>query len=95
VLEKSGLMASPGYAIISIRFYLAHGALDVVRAGAPARITSAGFQFLLQSPHEQLWEILLQYLRMAEVRVLGRILRLLISFTCRKWTLLKFLASYS
>ena len=95
MLEKSGLMASPGYVDISIRFYLAHGTLDVAREGAPARITSAGFQFLLQSPHEQLWEILLQYLRMAEVCVLGRILSLLISLTCRKWTLLKFWASYS
>lgn len=33
------------------------------------QITSLGFQFLLHSPHAQLWELLLQYLRMAEVRV--------------------------
>jgi hypothetical protein len=31
------------------------------------RITSLGFQFLLHSPHAQLWELLLQYLHMAEV----------------------------
>ena len=31
------------------------------------QITSAGFQFLLHPPHEQLWELLLQYLQMAEV----------------------------
>ncbi|KAF7327323.1 RNA polymerase II transcription factor B subunit 2 [Mycena kentingensis (nom. inval.)] len=32
------------------------------------QITSAGFQFLLQSPHAQLWQLLLEYLRMAEAR---------------------------
>ena len=31
------------------------------------KITSLGFQFLLHSPHAQLWELLLQYLHMAEV----------------------------
>jgi len=31
------------------------------------QITSAGFQFLLHSPHAQLWDLLLQYLHMAEV----------------------------
>ncbi|KAJ8692321.1 RNA polymerase II transcription factor B 52 kDa subunit [Pleurotus ostreatus] len=36
-----------------------HGALQ---------ITSFGFQFLLYSPHEQLWNLLLQYLHMAEER---------------------------
>ncbi|KAJ7352276.1 transcription factor Tfb2-domain-containing protein [Mycena albidolilacea] len=32
------------------------------------QITSAGFQFLLHSPHAQLWDLLLQYLRLAEER---------------------------
>ncbi|KAF9532674.1 transcription factor Tfb2-domain-containing protein [Crepidotus variabilis] len=32
------------------------------------RITSAGFQFLLHSPHDQLWDLLLQYLHLAEER---------------------------
>ncbi|KAG9225093.1 hypothetical protein CCMSSC00406_0008743 [Pleurotus cornucopiae] len=32
------------------------------------QITSFGFQFLLYSPHEQLWNLLLQYLHMAEER---------------------------
>ena len=36
-------------------------------SGATLQITSAGFQFLLHPPHEQLWELLLQYLQMAEV----------------------------
>ncbi|KAL5504070.1 TFB2 [Sanghuangporus vaninii] len=36
--------------------------------GAFMKITSLGFQFLLHSPHAQLWELLLQYLHMAEER---------------------------
>ncbi|KIY53603.1 transcription factor Tfb2 [Fistulina hepatica ATCC 64428] len=32
------------------------------------RITSAGFQFLLRSPHAQLWDLLLQYLHLTEER---------------------------
>ena len=32
------------------------------------QITSSGFQFLLHTPHAQLWELLLQYLQMVEVR---------------------------
>ncbi|KAJ7220293.1 transcription factor Tfb2 [Mycena pura] len=32
------------------------------------QITSSGFQFLLHSPHAQLWALLLEYLRMAEAR---------------------------
>ncbi|KAF8442275.1 transcription factor Tfb2-domain-containing protein [Boletus edulis BED1] len=36
--------------------------------GSPLQITSSGFQFLLHSPHDQLWSLLLQYLHMAEER---------------------------
>lgn len=36
-------------------------------SGGSLQITSSGFQFLLHSPHAQLWELLLQYLHMAEV----------------------------
>lgn len=36
--------------------------------GSALQITSSGFQFLLHSPHAQLWELLLQYLHMAEER---------------------------
>ncbi|KAH9954343.1 transcription factor Tfb2 [Russula dissimulans] len=32
------------------------------------QITSSGFQFLLHTPHAQLWELLLQYLQMVEER---------------------------
>lgn len=34
--------------------------------GGLLRITSAGFQFLLLTPHAQLWELLLHYLRLQE-----------------------------
>ncbi|KAF8589900.1 transcription factor Tfb2 [Ramaria rubella] len=52
------------------------------QSGTSMKITSAGFQFLLHSPHEQLWTLLLQYLHMAEerqmdlVEVLGFLLML-------------------
>ncbi|KAH8100791.1 transcription factor Tfb2-domain-containing protein [Cristinia sonorae] len=36
--------------------------------GSALQITSSGFQFLLHTPHAQLWELLLQYLHMAEER---------------------------
>ncbi|KAJ3490853.1 hypothetical protein NLI96_g1137 [Meripilus lineatus] len=36
--------------------------------GSALQISSAGFQFLLHSPHAQLWELLLQYLTMASAR---------------------------
>ena len=32
-----------------------------------SQITSSGFQFLLHTPHDQLWALLLQYLEMSEV----------------------------
>ncbi|KAF9475450.1 transcription factor Tfb2 [Pholiota conissans] len=36
--------------------------------GSVLQITSAGFQFLLHTPHDQLWDLLLQYLHLAEER---------------------------
>ncbi|KAK7032744.1 RNA polymerase II transcription factor B subunit 2 [Favolaschia claudopus] len=50
-----------------VLFLLQQSGLMVNFQGA-LQITSAGFQFLLQSPHAQLWELLLQYLRLAEER---------------------------
>lgn len=38
-----------------------------IASSGALQITSAGFQFLLHPPHVQLWELLLQYLQMAEV----------------------------
>ncbi|EMD31288.1 hypothetical protein CERSUDRAFT_119839 [Gelatoporia subvermispora B] len=43
------------------------GLMTSVR-GAALQITSSGFQFLLHPPHEQLWELLLQYLHLTEER---------------------------
>jgi hypothetical protein len=40
---------------------------DLFCSGSALQITSAGFQFLLHSPHAQLWDLLLEYLHMAEV----------------------------
>lgn len=37
-------------------------------SGSLPQITSAGFQFLLHPPHAQLWDLLLQYLHMAEAK---------------------------
>lgn len=36
--------------------------------GGHPKITSRGFQFLLEDLHTQLWELLLRYLGMIEVR---------------------------
>ncbi|EJD54387.1 transcription factor Tfb2 [Auricularia subglabra TFB-10046 SS5] len=41
------------------------------RSDSSMKITSRGFQFLLSSPHAQLWELLLHYLELAEERGLG------------------------
>lgn len=38
-----------------------------------SKITSSGFQFLLNSPHAQLWILLLQYLKLSETRNLDTI----------------------
>ncbi|KAL1949412.1 hypothetical protein VTO73DRAFT_8293 [Trametes versicolor] len=40
----------------------------MARVHGALQITSGGFQFLLHPPHVQLWELLLQYLQMAEER---------------------------
>ncbi|KDQ17691.1 hypothetical protein BOTBODRAFT_29852 [Botryobasidium botryosum FD-172 SS1] len=44
------------------------GLMSAFGGGSVLRITSAGFQFLLHPPHSQLWDLLLQYLHMAEER---------------------------
>ncbi|KZS92011.1 transcription factor Tfb2 [Sistotremastrum niveocremeum HHB9708] len=60
LLQRSGLMQplpSPsGYSTASSR------------KTSQLQISSLGFQFLLHTPHEQLWELLLQYLKMVEER---------------------------
>ncbi|EPQ53971.1 transcription factor Tfb2 [Gloeophyllum trabeum ATCC 11539] len=54
---------SPG-----VLFLLQRSGLMSTVHGSALQITSAGFQFLLHSPHDQLWQLLLQYLYMAEER---------------------------
>ena len=71
--------------------------LNLESSGSVLQITSAGFQFLLHSPHAQLWDLLLQYLHMAEVGYRFQIVQL--SFTYAlfrngKWTWWKFSVSY-
>ncbi|KAF8333011.1 transcription factor TFIIH subunit p52/Tfb2 [Cantharellus anzutake] len=45
------------------------GLMAAISPGSPhMSITSRGFQFLLQPPHEQLWDLLSQSLQMSEVR---------------------------
>jgi transcription initiation factor TFIIH subunit 4 len=64
LLRQSGLMA--GKSVVASQWGLDFVA-DAFGSDARLQITSAGFQFLLHTPHEQLWQLLLQYLKMAEV----------------------------
>ncbi|KAH7920231.1 transcription factor Tfb2 [Leucogyrophana mollusca] len=51
-----------------VLYLLQRSELMKANHGATLQITSSGFQFLLHSPHDQLWDLLLQYLHMAEER---------------------------
>jgi len=51
-----------------VLFLLGRSGLMAAGRGGAMQITSLGFQFLLHSPHAQLWELLLQYLDLAEER---------------------------
>ncbi|KLO17254.1 transcription factor Tfb2 [Schizopora paradoxa] len=51
-----------------VLFLLGRSGLMAAGRGGAMQITSLGFQFLLHSPHAQLWELLLQYLHLAEER---------------------------
>ncbi|CAE6406517.1 unnamed protein product [Rhizoctonia solani] len=52
----------------ALHLLVAGGWLEEGRGGGGHEITSTGFQFLLQSPRAQLWDILLQYLHMSDAR---------------------------
>ncbi|QRV90374.1 RNA polymerase II transcription factor B subunit 2 [Ceratobasidium sp. AG-Ba] len=52
----------------ALHLLVAGGWLEEGRQGGGHTITSTGFQFLLQSPRAQLWDILLQYLHMSDAR---------------------------
>ncbi|KAF8903702.1 transcription factor Tfb2-domain-containing protein [Gymnopilus junonius] len=58
-------MVSSGTGVL---FLLQRSGLMASLHNSALQITSAGFQFLLHSPHDQLWDLLLQYLHLAEER---------------------------
>ncbi|KAK7466318.1 RNA polymerase II transcription factor B 52 kDa subunit [Stygiomarasmius scandens] len=62
-MVSSGSATRPSQGVL---FLLKESGL--MSASSESRITSEGFQFLLHSPHDQLWELLLQYLNMVEKR---------------------------
>ncbi|THH04433.1 hypothetical protein EW145_g5527 [Phellinidium pouzarii] len=66
-MVSSGTGQAPAKPSQGVLFLLERSGLMAGR-GSFMQITSPGFQFLLHSPHAQLWELLLQYLHMAEER---------------------------
>ncbi|KAF5377485.1 hypothetical protein D9615_005117 [Tricholomella constricta] len=67
-MVSSGTGQNPTKPSTGVLYLLQTSGLMVSHRGAPLQITSAGFQFLLHSPHDQLWDLLLQYLHLAEQR---------------------------
>ncbi|KAJ7590227.1 transcription factor Tfb2-domain-containing protein [Mycena floridula] len=74
-MVSSGTGQNPTKPSQGVLHVLEQSGLMAKQQSAVLQITSAGFQFLLHSPHEQLWDLLLQYLHMAVtmdlVEVLG------------------------
>jgi transcription initiation factor TFIIH subunit 4 len=64
LLQRSGLMAMNQSDDSIVRTICA---ANINLCRGQLQITSSGFQFLLHTPHSQLWELLLQYLQMIEV----------------------------
>ncbi|PAV16108.1 transcription factor Tfb2 [Pyrrhoderma noxium] len=72
-MVSSGTGQAPARPSQGVLFLLERSGL-MSGSGGTMKITSLGFQFLLHSPHAQLWDLLLQYLAMAEmdlVEVIG------------------------
>ncbi|KAF8532300.1 transcription factor Tfb2-domain-containing protein [Gautieria morchelliformis] len=67
-MVSSGTGQVPAKPSQGVLYLLQRSGLMATMLGTNMKITSAGFQFLLHSPHEQLWTLLLQYLHMAEER---------------------------
>lgn len=67
-MVSSGTGRNPTRPSQGVLFLLQRSGLMASSHGSLLQITSSGFQFLLHSPHAQLWELLLQYLHMAEER---------------------------
>ncbi|TDL25831.1 transcription factor Tfb2 [Rickenella mellea] len=67
-MVTSGTGQAPTKPSQGVLYLLQRSGLMATIGGGSLQITSAGFQFLLHSPHTQLWDLLLQYLHMAEER---------------------------
>ncbi|KAI0806151.1 transcription factor Tfb2-domain-containing protein [Irpex lacteus] len=67
-MVSSGTGRNPAKPSQGVLYLLQRSGLMSNAHGSSLQITSSGFQFLLHNPHTQLWELLLQYLRMAEER---------------------------
>ncbi|KAI0327817.1 transcription factor Tfb2 [Cubamyces sp. BRFM 1775] len=67
-MVSSGTGQFPAKPSAGVLYLLQRSGLMARIHGGALQITSAGFQFLLHPPHVQLWELLLQYLQMAEER---------------------------
>ncbi|PPQ63223.1 hypothetical protein CVT24_005683 [Panaeolus cyanescens] len=75
-MVSSGTGQQPSPPSQGVLFLLQRSGLMTKSHSSFLKITSAGFQFLLQSPHDQLWELLLQYLRLAETSSKERVMDL-------------------
>ncbi|KAF7773172.1 hypothetical protein Agabi119p4_5339 [Agaricus bisporus var. burnettii] len=67
-MVSSGTGQQPAKPSQGVLFLLQRSSLMSSFHGGPLQITSSGFQFLLHSPHAQLWDLLLQYLHLAQER---------------------------
>ncbi|KAF7977038.1 hypothetical protein HWV62_4800 [Athelia sp. TMB] len=67
-MVSSGMGQAPTKPSQGVLYLLQRSGLMASIRGAPLQITSTGFQFLLHSPHAQLWDLLLEYLAMADER---------------------------
>ncbi|KIM57435.1 hypothetical protein SCLCIDRAFT_16985 [Scleroderma citrinum Foug A] len=67
-MVSSGQGQFPSKPSQGVLYLLQRSGLMQSTNGSALQITSSGFQFLLHSPHDQLWSLLLQYLDMAEER---------------------------
>ncbi|KAJ3555340.1 hypothetical protein NM688_g2633 [Phlebia brevispora] len=67
-MVSSGAGRNPTRPSQGVLFLLQRSGLMSGVQNSSLQITSLGFQFLLHTPHAQLWELLLQYLYMAEER---------------------------
>ncbi|KAF9558831.1 transcription factor Tfb2 [Agrocybe pediades] len=69
-MVSSGTGQQPTRPSSGVLFLLQRSGLMSGSQNMAPQITSAGFQFLLQPPHDQLWDLLLQYLRLTEERAM-------------------------